>query len=640
MNYTVAFRGRTIDLEPYVQGFPYSSFRFDLEHGLLLYMEDTPTGDQLRLLDLLDSGAVDLEAGRPLTAVDWSTRSLWGSAYHAITESFVVLADEANEERMNLYAISLADESVAPITDNDYTYAADISENGHVLAYIARHGLEEPFNSCLHVRDISESFDGADREVLCDGGSEEARFTWSAIHFGPNNDWVVVSTQHNMDRNQASLARIDLNAESPVFEFLLEPGVVRYGVMVVKDSVDEAGFFYVSSEEGCDNVYRYDFATGTSNKLTDLRDEMASINLVEREGSEGAALLVVLTRPHESEIILLDGESGDTLYSEVVDVLLSVADLEGAVGIWQMASTVTPLEVERFSLDFSRETPSIARERLTGVPDALASQLLHCNVERVEYPTFDTLGDGTPRMLHAFFLTPKNPPPEDQRLVRITAFYGGANSFSKSSQIMCEAGIATFSPSPRGSWGFGAEFSALNDGDLGGDEIIDIFYAARWLQENHGYEPHQIGVYGGSHGGYATMRAMTFPPETNGRNESFDFGFGLSHAGFSNILTFFETCNIPDWVILEAGDPETESEKLLERSPVSHTERLRAPILLTHGENDSRVPVEESRQFAEAAGSHGDFVTYVEFPGQGHGIDGLDNTLRYYRAVFQFLEGL
>ena len=59
------------------------------------------------------------------------------------------------------------------------------------------------------------------------------------------------------------------------------------------------------------------------------------------------------------------------------------------------------------------------------------------------------------------------------------------------------------------------------------------------------------GVAGGSHGGYATMRALTFPPETNGRGEGYDFGFGMSHAGFSSIVSFYDATNIPDWIILE-----------------------------------------------------------------------------------------
>ena len=203
---------------------------------------------------------------------------------------------------------------------------------------------------------------------------------------------------------------------------------------------------------------------------------------------------------------------------------------------------------------------------------------------------------------------------------------------------MAAAGVATFSPAPRGSSGFGAEFAALNDGDLGGDEIVDILYAAKWLESEKGFAPKQIGVWGGSHGGYATMRALTFPPETNGRDEHFDFGFGWSHAGFSNIITFYEACNIPDWVVKEAGDPNTEAEKLLARSPISHVDLLQAPLLLTHGSNDWRVPTDESRTFDAKARELGKPVTYVEFEGQGHGIRGFENLVLWYQTVLTFFE--
>ena len=109
-------------------------------------------------------------------------------------------------------------------------------------------------------------------------------------------------------------------------------------------------------------------------------------------------------------------------------------------------------------------------------------------------------------------------------------------------------------------------------------------------------------------------------------------------AGFSDILSFYESCNIPDWVVKEAGDPKTEADKLRDRSPLTHVGRLNAPILLTHGENDWRVPVTESRRFAEAARKSGKPVTYVEFEGQGHGIRGVVNQMKYWQAGFSFIE--
>ncbi len=102
----------------------------------------------------------------------------------------------------------------------------------------------------------------------------------------------------------------------------------------------------------------------------------------------------------------------------------------------------------------------------------------------------------------------------------------------------------------------------MNDKDLGGNEIIDIIYAAKYISEKMDIPPRRIGVYGGSHGGYATMRLLTFPGEINGNKGDFDWGFGISHAGFSDIIHFYENCNIPDWVTLEARRPENRSRKI------------------------------------------------------------------------------
>ncbi|MCB0294683.1 MAG: prolyl oligopeptidase family serine peptidase, partial [Calditrichaeota bacterium] len=81
---------------------------------------------------------------------------------------------------------------------------------------------------------------------------------------------------------------------------------------------------------------------------------------------------------------------------------------------------------------------------------------------------------------------------------------------------------------------------------------------------------------------------------------SFDWGFGISHAGFSDIIHFYEHCNIPDWVTLEAGDPQTEAAKLRDRSPLYHADQMTGKLLLTHGTNDSRVPIAGSRMMADS----------------------------------------
>lgn len=72
----------------------------------------------------------------------------------------------------------------------------------------------------------------------------------------------------------------------------------------------------------------------------------------------------------------------------------------------------------------------------------------------------------------------------------------------------------------------------------------------------------RVGCFGVSHGGYATMRLMTFPGEINGNKATFPFGFGVETAGFCDIIYQHTHSNIPDWTFLEAGDPITNQAKL------------------------------------------------------------------------------
>ena len=273
------------------------------------------------------------------------------------------------------------------------------------------------------------------------------------------------------------------------------------------------------------------------------------------------------------------------------------------------------------------------------IPDELKEKIIQSHKERIEYPTFDIDPEtGKSRMLHAFLYHPKNPLPKDQQLVMIQSFYGGENYYDTRTQILAEAGIYVMSPAPRGSYGFGREFAALNDKDLGGNEIIDIIYAGKYISKKLGIPPNRIGVYGGSHGGYATMRLLTFPGEINGNKAHFDWGFGISHAGFSDIIHFYENCNIPDWVTLEAGDPKNEESKLKDRSPLYHADKMIGRLLLLHGTNDSRVPIEGSRWMADSLRKYHKDVTLVEFEGQGHGVKGLYNIITRYKAWFDFLD--
>ena len=445
---------------------------------------------------------------------------------------------------------------------------------------------------------------------------------------------VALSVLKDADRNQANIAYFDFHKRE--LKVLTDPAKPRKWPSPLELWVSPKEFVFISNEDGFNNAWKANIETANCLQLTHFKRDIGDAEIL---GFDGRRWLVcIVDTPIDNTLYLINPHDGTIIDSSVVDVNLGILAHKNNKMFVSATSATVKYRIDELHVD-ERKGRGFKLNNKLAIPEELESRILHAEVEKIEYPTFDVdPATGETRMLHAFLYKPKNPLPADKAVVMIQSFYGGGNYWSTRNQILAEAGIYVLSPSPRGSSGFGREFAALNDKDLGGNEIIDVIYAGKWAQETLGVPPERIGVFGGSHGGYATMRLLTFPGEINGNTADFDWGFGISHAGFSDIIQFYEYCNIPDWVILEAGDPETEAAKLNDRSPVYHADKGRGKLLLTHGTNDSRVPIEGSRAMADSLEAYGKDVTLVEFEGQGHGIKGLANQVRLYKTWFAFLE--
>jgi dipeptidyl aminopeptidase/acylaminoacyl peptidase len=76
---------------------------------------------------------------------------------------------------------------------------------------------------------------------------------------------------------------------------------------------------------------------------------------------------------------------------------------------------------------------------------------------------------------------------------------------------------------------------------------------------------------------------------------------------------------------------------LLERSPLTHVDRIVRPLLIGQGLNDVRVVPAESEQIVRAMEQRKIPVTYVTFPDEGHGFARPENRLAFNAVVEQFL---
>ncbi len=621
----VRYFDREIDLQPFLAGFPYGRYKPSLRTGRMFYFS---LGDRyaLQSLSLERAGVTwDLGSGATLGDADWSKRSLWSIHHHPSSDSLWLHADATNDEKMNLWRMSLADGRIEQVTRHDYVYGMGFSADDATVAYLPRSGTKAPFRSCLRTRDVRS---GAEREVVCD--DPKLTFTWSDLRFSPDGHEIYFTAQVAGDRNRVQLVHVDLRAAKPRVQTLTNPKARRSTLELLEPGPGDDQL-YLANDDGFANLYAWSRKTRRARKLTAFKEDITSAALTDR------GVVAVHRTPAGSTLVLLDPSNGAVLDERKLPGSVDVIDGHGSRALLTQESPDIVFE----ALEVDLSGGKLAQTRVAAPDDALAKQVIACKATAVKIPTFDTdKASGKARELHAFLLEPRTPIEDaSRRLGLITAFYGGDNSYSEFDQIMCAAGFTVVSPSVRGSDGFGRDFHALNDRDLGGDEIVDLFWVARWLEQRAGLDARHIGVYGGSHGGYATMRAMTFPPGTNGRNEAYPFGFGMSHAGFSDIKSFHDACNIPDWVVLESGDPNNPGDlaRMKAASPLSHVDRLQLPLLLTHGSNDWRVPVEQSRQFARKAEAAGLPVSYAEFEGQGHRIEGLALQVKLFQTRFDFL---
>jgi dipeptidyl aminopeptidase/acylaminoacyl peptidase len=247
--------------------------------------------------------------------------------------------------------------------------------------------------------------------------------------------------------------------------------------------------------------------------------------------------------------------------------------------------------------------------------------------ELVGYPTFDG------RRVPAWLYRPRR---STGRAPVLVSIHGGPEAqevpdYSGFYQYLLSRGVAVLAPNIRGSTGYGRAYQRLIYRDWGGGELRDIEAAARHLRSLGWVDGSRLAICGASFGGFAALSALARLPEL--------WAAGVDAFGPSNLITLTRTVP-PSWRPLMrewVGDPDEDADMLRQRSPITHVDRIRAPLLVLQGANDARVARSESDQVVDALRSRGHPVEYVVFDDEGHGLTRRRNQLRAARLMATFL---
>jgi dipeptidyl aminopeptidase/acylaminoacyl peptidase len=196
-------------------------------------------------------------------------------------------------------------------------------------------------------------------------------------------------------------------------------------------------------------------------------------------------------------------------------------------------------------------------------------------------------------------------------------------------------------PNPRGSTGYGREFQMLDNYKKRWDSVRDGVDAAEWLVKSGYAAPGRIATMGGSYGGFMSVACIVEDQDRvdRGLRKQRLFGACVDAVGIVNMKSFLEKTSGYRRELREAEyGPLADTTFLATVSSIRRVDQIQVPVLIGHGFNDPRVPVEEAMQLAVALKDRGRRPRLFIAPDEGHGFQKLDNRVYFGERVAAFLD--
>lgn len=240
--------------------------------------------------------------------------------------------------------------------------------------------------------------------------------------------------------------------------------------------------------------------------------------------------------------------------------------------------------------------------------------------------------------VHAFDYPPTSPDaqgPEGELPPYLVLVHGGPTSHvsaAASGKIayLTSRGIGVLDVNYGGSTGYGRAYRERLRGQWGVVDVDDVVAAATGLAATGGADPARLAIAGGSAGGWTVLCALT-------RSEV--FAAGISRYGVADLRRLAEDTHDFEARYLDGlVGPLPEAESVyVERSPLSHLERLVTPMLIEQGLEDAVVPPSQSEAVRDALAARGVPHAYLAFEGEGHGFRNASTIVAQLEAEVAFL---
>lgn len=152
--------------------------------------------------------------------------------------------------------------------------------------------------------------------------------------------------------------------------------------------------------------------------------------------------------------------------------------------------------------------------------------------------------------------------------------------------LLVDKGYTVLDMDYRASAGYGRDVRTGIYRYMGGKDLTDNVDGAKLLASKYGINPKEIGIYGGSYGGFITLMAMFTTPDI------FAVGAALRP--------------VTDWAAYNQGytsnilnEPQDDPIAYRRSSPIFHADGLKGKLLICHGQVDVNVHIQDSYRLAQ-----------------------------------------
>jgi dipeptidyl aminopeptidase/acylaminoacyl peptidase len=577
------------------------------------------------------------------------------------------VAKRFDDKHASLYAIPLGGGESRKVVGHDtaignYAFSAD----GGRVAFLAKSKLDEAIKKAKKKGFNAKIFEEEPRPTgvwtaaLTDGlvakGTKASRIlldgSASTIAFNPDGQSLAVSIaptpridDYYMKRKVHILSvatgviRGTLETSGKIGHASYSPNGKQIAMIAGADPHDPAaGRLMVAASEGGElkavlpldaeeHVRDFDWIDDDTLVFLSDRGMQTVVGTVKADGSDARLLVGPSVSPSSVS------PSGSPEGSGPVVWQLSVSRASGTAALLG-DSPDFPAEV--FSLDLKSAAPP---KRLT-VHNAWLADITLGKQEAVSYKARDGLDVGGV-LVHPVGVE------EGERVPLVLVVHGGPEShvkngwvttYSRPGQTGAGRGWAVFYPNYRGSTGRGVAFSKKGQSDYAGGEFDDLVDAITHFDTTGLIDKTKVGITGGSYGGFASAWGATKLTE--------HFAASVMFVGISDHVSKAGTTDIPNemYMVHARRWPWKHWDWFRERSPIHYIEQARTPILIMHGEKDTRVHPSQSMELYRYIKLIGKTPTrLVLYPGEGHGnrkaAARLDYSLRQLRWLEHYLVG-